>query len=277
MDSNSARPKRWVLALSGGAARGIAHAGVLKVLEEENLRPDLIVGTSAGSLAGVFLAAGVSAARTIMWAETLRWSSLARPVISKLGLLTNDRLGDLLDRALPVRTFEELSIPFACMATDLETSEPVILRSGELRTAIRASCAIPGLFTPVEIDGRLLIDGGVTANIPVTAARQLGGDLVVAVNVNGPYHRTEPPRHMLSIIVQSFFMLSRASEEAAGAAADILIAPDVGTIGYEQLHRAPELIAAGEEAMRAALPTLRSRLLGLEEETEVPAQAEAVA
>jgi len=277
MESNAVRPKRWVLALSGGAARGIAHAGVLKVLEEENLRPDLIVGTSAGSLAGAFLAAGVSAARTIMWAETLRWSSLARPVISKLGLLANDRLGELLERALPVRTFEELSIPFACMATDLETSESVILQSGDLRTAIRASCAIPGLFTPVEVDGRLLIDGGVTANVPVGAARQLGGELVVAVNVNGPYHRTEPPRNMLSIIVQSFFLLSRASEEAAAAAADVLVAPDVGTVGYEQLHRAPELIAAGEAAMRAALPTLRRLLDGVEEEAVAPARAEAVA
>lgn len=272
------RPKRWVLALSGGAARGIAHAGILKVLDEEGLRPDLIVGTSAGSIAGVFLAAGVSAERMITWAEKLRWSSIARPVISKLGLLCNDRLGELLERTLPVRTFDELSIPFACMATDLGTSEPVIIQSGDLNTAIRASCAIPGLFTPVELDGRLLIDGGVTANVPVAAARQLGGDLVVGVNVNGPYQRTEPPKHMLSIIVQSFFMLSRASEQAAAADADILVAPDVGTIGYEQLHRAPELIAAGEVAMRAALPELRRLLDGVDSDAVSPGErAEAVA
>lgn len=276
MELQTGRSRRWVLALSGGAARGIAHAGVLKALEEEGLRPDLIVGTSAGSLAGVFLAAGVSAARTIMWAEALRWSSLARPVISRLGLLTNDRLGDLLDRALPVRTFEELAIPFACMATDLKTSESVVLNSGELLPALRASCAIPGLFAPVELDGQLLIDGGVTANVPTLAARQLGGDLVVGVNVNGPYQRTEPPRHMLSIIVQTFFMLSRASEQASCASADLLIAPDVGSIGYDQLNRAPELIAAGEAAMREAIPTLRRLLLEVDSET-TSRPAEAVA
>lgn len=268
MDSEMDRnPRRWVLALSGGAARGIAHAGVLKVLEEEGLRPDLIVGTSAGSLAGVFLAAGVSAARTAMWAEALRWSSLARPVISRMGLLTNDRLGDLLERALPVRTFEELEIPFACVATDLETSEPLVLQSGELLPALQASCAIPGLFTPVELDGRLLADGGMTANVPTAAARELGGDLVVAVNVNSPHQRSGPPRHMLSIMVQMFFMLSHLADQSACEAADLLISPDLGEIGYDQLHRSAELIAAGEAAARAALPALR-RLLQSEEEVE---------
>lgn len=256
--------KRWALALSGGAARGIAHAGVLKVLEEEGLRPDLIVGTSAGALAGAFLAAGVSAARTAMWAEALRWSSLARPAINRMGLLSNDRLGELLDRALPVHSFEELSIPFACIATDLHTAEPVVLAEGDLNTAIRASCAIPGLFVPVERDGRLLIDGGVSANVPTAAPRTLGAEIVVAVDVNGEYHRETPPRHIFAIMVHTFFTLSRAAERADGAAADLLITPDVSSIGYEQLQRAPELIAAGEVAARAALPELRRLLLGIE-------------
>jgi NTE family protein len=267
------RPKRWALALSGGAARGIAHAGVLKVLEEEGLRPDLIVGTSAGALAGAFLAAGVSAARTAMWAEALRWSTLARPAISRLGLLSNERLGELLDRALPVRAFEELGIPFACMATDLNTAEPVVLSTGELNSAIRASCAIPGLFVPVERDGRLLIDGGVSANVPTATPRMLGADLVVAVDVNGAYHREQPPRHMLSIMVHAFFTLSRAAELADGATADLLISPDVAAIGYDQLHRATELISAGEAATRAAVPAIRRLLLNIEPETATPAEA----
>ncbi len=275
MEMKTGGPTRWALALSGGAARGIAHAGVLKVLEEEGLRPDLIVGTSAGALAGAFLAAGVSAARTAMWAEALRWSNLARPAINRLGLLTNDRLGELLERALPARTFDELGIPFACMATDLNTSEPVILSEGDLNSAIRASCAIPGLFVPVERDGQLLIDGGVSANVPTAAPRSLGADLVVAVDVNGAYHRSEPPRHMLAIIVHAFFSLSRAAELADGATADLLISPDVAAIGYDQLHRATELIAAGEAATRAAIPALRRLLLGIE--PDVQHRAEAVA
>jgi NTE family protein len=275
MATTTGRGKRWALALSGGAARGIAHAGVLKVLEEEGIHPDLIVGTSAGALAGAFLAAGVSAARTAMWAEALHWGGLARPALNRMGLLSNDRLGDLLERALPARTFAELGIPFACMATDLHTGESVILSEGDLNSALRASCAIPGLFVPVEREGRLLIDGGVSANVPTAAPRNLGAELVVAVDVNGAYHREEPPRHMLSIIVHTFFALSRAAELADGAAADLLITPDVAAIGYDQLHRAGELIAAGEAATRAALPALRRLLLGIE--PELPFRAEAVA
>jgi NTE family protein len=263
MDMPNGETRRWALALSGGAARGIAHAGVLKVLEEEGLRPDLIVGTSAGALAGAFLAAGVSAARTVMWAEALRWSSMARPALSRLGLLSNERLGELLERALPARTFDELLIPFACMATDLQTGEPVVLGDGDLNSALRASCAIPGLFLPVEREGRLLIDGGVMSNVPTAATRLLGADLVVAVDVNGPYHRAEPPRNMFAIMVQTFFTLSRAAELVDGKAADLLIAPDVAAIGYDQLHRATELIAAGEAATRVALPQLRRLLVGI--------------
>jgi NTE family protein len=277
MEIDIGRPQRWALALSGGAARGVAHAGVLKVLEEEGLRPDLIVGTSAGALAGVFLAAGVSAARTVMWAESLRWSSLARPALNRLGLLSNERLGDLLDRALPARSFDELLIPFACMATDLQSGEPVILGEGDLNSAVRASCAIPGLFLPVERDGRLLIDGGVMSNVPTAATRLLGAELVVAVDVNGPYHRAEPPGNMLAIMVQTFFTLSRASELVDGKAADLLIAPDVAAIGYDQLHRAAELIAAGEAATRAALPALRRLLFGIESGGTSSLAAEAVA
>lgn len=257
----NSRP-RWALVLSGGAARGIAHAGVLKVLEEEGLRPDLIVGTSAGAMAGAFLAAGISAARTAMWAAELRWSGLGRPAINRLGLLSNDRLGELLERALPVRNFHELEIPLACMATDLQTNEPVILHEGDLISAICASSAIPGLFIPVERGGRLLLDGGVRANIPVDAARLLGADLVVAVDVNQIYHNEERPTHMLAIMVRTFFTLSRAAELVDGATADLLISPDVGGIGFDQLQRAPELIAAGEAATRQAVPALRRLLLG---------------
>ena len=255
------RRPRWALALGGGAARGIAHAGVLKVLEENALRPDLIVGTSAGALAGAFLAAGISAARAAVWADMLRWQVLARPVINRMGLMSNRRLGELVRRALPVRTFDELPIPFACMATDLATSEPVLLCEGDLASAIRASCAIPGLIVPVERDGRLLIDGGVTANVPTNICRLLGAEGVVAVDVNLSYKRPEPPTNMLAILMHSFFTIGRAAEQASTAEADVLIAPDIGDIGFDQLHRGAELVAAGEEAARRELPKLR-RLLG---------------
>lgn len=262
MSSMATGRRRWALALGGGAARGIAHVGVMRVLEREGLVPDLVVGTSAGALAGVFLAAGVSADRTAAWGESLRWSLLARPIVSRLGLMSNERMGTLLRRVLPVRTFDELSIPFACMATDLATAEPVLLCEGDLVSAIRASCAIPGLIVPVERDGLLLVDGGVTANVPTAVSRKLGAEIVVAVDVNLSYRRPSTPRNMVEIFVHSFFTVGRASERLTSADADLLIAPDIGTIGFEQLDRGPELIAAGEAAMVKALPDLLALLEG---------------
>lgn len=256
----SAGRPRLGLALGGGAARGIAHVGVLKVLEEEGIRPDLIVGTSAGALTGVFLAAGVSPARMRAWAEALRWPLLVRPLVSRAGLMSNDRLGRMLERALPARTFDELHLPFACMATDLETAEPVLLCEGDLLSALRASCAIPGLVVPVERDGRLLIDGGVADNVPTAVTRLFGADIVVAVDVNRSYRPQRRPSNMLSILMHCYFALGRAAERVSTQRADLLIAPDVADVGLDQLHRAREIIAAGEQAARAALPELR-RLL----------------
>lgn len=274
MRGDDIRRPRWALALGGGAARGIAHVGVMRVLEREGLVPDMIVGTSAGALAGVFLAAGVSMDRTAVWGESLRWSLLARPVVSRLGLTSNERLGTLLRAALPVRTFDELSIPFACMATDLTTAEPVLLCDGELASAIRASCAIPGLIVPVERDGLQLVDGGVTANVPTAVSRLLGAEIVVAVDVNLSYRRTQAPRNMVEIFFQSFFTVGRAAERLASADADVLVTPDIGTIGFEQLDRGPELIAAGEAAMLDALPRLRGLLEGALPPT-IPSEAAA--
>lgn len=252
--------RRWALALGGGAARGIAHVGVMRVLEREGLVPDQIVGTSAGALAGAFMAAGVSADRAAVWGESLRWPLLARPIVSRLGLMSNERMGELLARALPVATFEELAIPFACMATDMATAEPVILCEGDLASAVRASCAIPGLIVPVERDGMLLVDGGVTANVPTAVARLFGADIVVAVDVNLTYRRPQPPSNMIEIVTHAFYTIGRTAARLASSDADVLIAPDIGDIGYDQLGRAKELIVAGEAAARLALPKLRALL-----------------
>jgi len=252
--------RRWALVLGGGAARGIAHVGVMSVLEQEGLSPDQIVGTSAGALAGVFMAAGVSADRAAVWGESLRWSLLARPIVSRLGLMSNERMGELLRRALPVSTFDELAIPFACIATDLATAEPVVLCEGELTSAVRASCAIPGLFVPVERDGLLLVDGGVAANVPTALARRFGVDVVVAVDVNLSYRRSQPPRNMIEIVTHAFYTAGRATARMAANDADVLIAPDIGDIGFDQLGRAKELMAAGAAAARQALPRVREIL-----------------
>lgn len=255
--ADPAKRVRWALALGGGAARGIAHVGVLRVLEREGLLPDMVVGTSAGAMVGAFLASGVSADRLVSLGEAIRWSDIARPVVNRLGLLSNDRLGELMERTLPVHTFDELPIPFACMATDLDTADPVLICEGELSSAVRASCAIPGMIVPVERDGRLLIDGGVAANLPAHIARVLGAEIVVAVDVNRSFKRPQPPTHMLSIVMHSFFTIGRVADQLADGQADLLITPDVGDIGFDQLHRNAELVWAGERAAMVALPRLR--------------------
>lgn len=253
------RPERprWALVLGGGAARGIAHVGVLRVLERAGLRPDMIVGTSVGAMVGAFLASGVSADRLAALGETIRWSDMARPVVNRYGLLSNDRLGSLMRRVLPVRTFGELEIPFACTATELASSELVLLCEGELASAVRASCAIPGMVVPVKRDGRRLMDGGVVENLPTRSARLLGAELVIAVNVNRSFERPQPPRHMFSVVMHSFFTLGRVADQRANTDADLLITPDVGDVGFDQLDRHDELLWAGEQAGRQALAELR--------------------
>jgi len=227
------------------------------VLEEAGIRPDLIVGTSAGAFVGSLAAAGISATRIAAWARTIRWSALARPVMSRAGLMSNDRLGRFIERVLPFRTFEALPVPFACVATDLESFEPVLLWSGDIASAVRASCALPGIIVPVERGGRLLIDGGVAEAVPAAVARMLGADVVVAVDVNASYRRAEPPTNMFAILAQTYFTLGRAAERLAAERADVLITPDVGDIGVDELHRGAELLRAGEEAARAVLPRIR--------------------
>ncbi len=260
---------RLGLVLGGGAARGIAHVGVLKVLEEGGIRPDLIVGTSAGALVGSLAAAGISATRITGWVHTMRWSALARPVMSRAGLMSNDRLGRFIGRVLPCRTFEALPIPFACIATDLERFEPVLLWSGDLASAVRASCALPGIVVPVQRDGRLLIDGGVAESMPAAVARLLGADVVLAVDVNASYRRAAPPTNMFAILAQTYFTLGRTAERLATERADVLVTPDVGDIGVDELHRGPDLVRAGEAATRAVLPRIR---MLLERTVEAPAE-----
>lgn len=272
-DATRPRRPRIGLALGGGAARGFAHLGVVKVLEEAGVRPDVIVGTSAGALAGVFLAAGFSIERIRAWAAGLRWSLIARPVVSRLGLVSNERLARLLERTLPVRTFAELRVPFACVATDVRTFEPVVLREGDLATAIRASCAIPGLVTPVERDGLLLMDGGVASNVPAKVTRDLGADIVIAVDVNGRYRPPGPPTHFVSILIQAFSAVGRLAEAHDGMQADLLIMPDVADVRLDELHRSAELIRAGEMAARESLDELRRLISGWQPHRDEPPRA----
>jgi NTE family protein len=250
------RPKIG-LALGGGFARGLAHIGVLKVFEEERIPIDFIAGTSVGSVIGASYASGVSARELSELAVTVRFKDFSRWTISRLGLFSNDRMSKFLGRILRCRTFEELRIPLAVATTDIITGEPAVFTSGDLTDPVRASCAYPGIFLPVNINGRLLIDGLLGHAVPAMPLRAMGAERVVSVHLSADWVKPGGPRHVFDIIGQCF---SIAQDKTCGpwrSASDVVIEPVIGEFGYDDFARAPELVRAGEAAARAALPTIR--------------------
>ncbi|UCC76288.1 MAG: patatin-like phospholipase family protein, partial [Anaerolineales bacterium] len=178
--------KRVGVVLSGGGVLGAAHIGVLEVLEEHAIRPFCVTGTSAGSAVGVVYCAGLGLERIKELALAMRWPKVGRVVLPRRGLLDGSRLEDYVVDLIGDRTFDELRIPLAVAAADILTEELVVLSEGRVAPAVRASCAVPGVFTPVEYEGRLLVDGGIINNLPVAAARELGAEYVIAVDLYSP-------------------------------------------------------------------------------------------
>ncbi|MBA3443055.1 MAG: patatin-like phospholipase family protein [Pyrinomonadaceae bacterium] len=256
------RPRIGV-ALSGGAARGIAHLGVLKVLEEQNVPIDFIAGTSAGALVGGAVAAGIPLAELEEWGRSLRWRDIGRMTLSRLGVQSNARLEELIRARFPVTRFEDLRIPFAAVATDLHTGKAVVMSNeGDVAFAIRASCALPGWYVPVvDEQGRQLVDGGLAANVPSAAARSLGADIVIAVDVNAEGARfLGPPQSAIGVLFQSIMVVQRTAAAHQWQDADLVIRPRVGHIRWDEIGRADELIKAGEEATRITIDRIKHLL-----------------
>ncbi|HEX8653216.1 MAG TPA: patatin-like phospholipase family protein [Pyrinomonadaceae bacterium] len=251
------------LALSGGGARGLAHVGVLKVLEENGIPLDFIAGTSAGALVGGACAAGMSTGELEEIGRSLRWRDIGRMTLSRLGVQSNARMEEYMRARLPVTRFEDLHIPFAAVATDLHTGSAVILSGeGDLPFAIRASCAIPGWYVPViDEHGRQLIDGGLVANIPTAAARSLGADIVIAVDVNCEGAKfLGQPQSAIGVLLQSMMVVQRTASAHQLMDADLVVRPKVGHIRWDEMTRAAELIKAGEEAARVTIERIRHLL-----------------
>src|SRR5689334_1349852 len=184
------------LALGGGFARGFAHLGVVKVLEQNHIPISHVAGTSVGSVFGAAYASGAPLARILATSRTIRFRDIARWSVSRLGLASNHRLADIIERVFDSKQFEDMRVPLAVVATDLTSGDPVVFRQGPLVEAIRASCAYPGLFEPIQIGTRWLADGGLVAPVPTQAARQLGGSLVVAVSVGMHDGHRQAPTNM---------------------------------------------------------------------------------
>lgn len=251
------------IALSGGAARGLAHIGVLRVLQEHGIPVDMVAGVSAGAIVGGALAAGLAVEQIADLGKSLRWRDVGRMTLSKLGLQSNARLGELLRARLPFARFEDLPLPFAAVATDLQTGDPVVLSgTGDVPFAIRASCTIPGIYVPViDHAGRQLVDGGLVANIPAREARGLGADLVIAVDVNSEGAKfLGPPKSAFGIVVQSMMVVQRTAARHQLVDADLVIRPLVGHLRWDEVGRAEEFIKAGEDAAILALPRIKELL-----------------
>jgi len=255
-----ARPRRprVGLALSGGFARGVAHIGVLRVLEQNHIPIDCIAGTSVGALVATAYASGVSLDKMERQAKATHFKDFGRWTLSWMGLATNERLEGYFHRFTPVTRFEELKLPLAIAATDLRTGEAVYFTQGLLGPALRASCAYPGLFLPVEYQGRTLVDGFLVAPVPVEAVRRMGAELVIAVYLESG--SDVPPRSVTDVIGRSFSIIQRQIQQSWREKADLVIEPDVKRFLWEEFERSPELIAGGEAAARAALPRIRAAL-----------------
>ena len=255
------------LALSGGAARGMAHVGVARALSESNIPVDFIAGTSAGSLVGGALATGMDLDRIEELGRQMRWRDIGRMTMSRLGVQSNERLEQYLREKLPVTRFEDLPVPFAAVATDLNTGVAVILRDqGDLPFAIRASCTIPGWYVPViDEEGRQLVDGGLVAVIPASVVRSLGADIVIAVDVNAEGAKFfGSTSSVIGVLLQSMLVVQKTASRHQLSLADHVIKPKVGHIRWDEMGRAEELMIAGYEA-------------GLESVSEIRALIEAAA
>jgi NTE family protein len=248
------------LALGGGMARGCAHVGVLRELEKNQIPIDLIAGVSVGSLIGGAYVAGLAPDQIEELALTISWNDLGRVTISKLGFYDSRRTEDYVRKHFPVTEFEKTRIPFGAVATDIQTGKMVIFTEGSLPLAIRASCAMPIFYTPVMVNGRMMVDGGLVGHIPASVARLMGADIVVAVDVNSQHLPIPQPTHLFTVMAQALSVMGRTAVQYLYADADVVIRPQIEQVRPDDLSKAAEMIAAGEEATRRVVHKIRQLL-----------------
>ena len=253
------------LALAGGFARGIAHIGVLRVLHEAGIPIDCVAGTSVGALIGTAYCAGVSCDEMQSAGLATSFTDFGRWTPSWLGLATNQRLEKYVARMTSMRTFEELKTPLAISTSDINEGVTVYYTSGPILPPLRASCAYPALFVPIQYDGRTLVDGFLTSPVPVEGAALLGADVVIAVYLEAGSEGT--PRTLVEVISRSFNIIQKHADIAWRQQADLIIEPDVHPYAWDDFSKTPELVRAGEEAAMKVLPEIRALVSGKEKVT----------
>lgn len=255
----TARPKIG-LALAGGFARGIAHIGVLRAFRDAGIPIDCVAGTSVGALIGAGFCSGTSLDKMQQIGQSTTFADFGRWTPSWLGLATNQRMEKYLARMTPATTFAELRIPLAISATDINAGVTIYYLNGALAPPLRASCAYPGLFVPIQYEGRTLVDGFLTAPVPVEGALIQGADIVIAVYLEAG--GIENPRTAVDIISRSFNIIQKHTDLTWRQQANVIIEPDVSSFAWDDFTKTPELVAAGEAAAMNALPEIVAFLRG---------------
>lgn len=251
------------LALGGGAARGFAHIGVIKALEAQGIVPDIVVGTSAGSVVGAMYAAGYNGFQLQKMALEMDEASIsdwAIPFFSKSpGVLKGEALQGYVNKTVSNQPIEKLKIPFGAVATDLKTGQPILFRRGNTGMAVRASSSVPSVFQPVSIGGRTYVDGGLVAPVPVRFAKEMGAEFIIAVNISSATE-AQATASSVDVLMQTFTIMGQRINQLELKDADVVITPSLGTMGSADFNGRNLAVLAGEQAAAAVMPQIKARL-----------------
>jgi len=262
------KPVKIALVLGAGASRGFAHIGVIKVLESNKIPVHMIVGTSAGSFVGALYAYGFNAFELQKLSFALEQNDIIDLTVPDKGFLKGEKIEGYINYILRETPMEKLGIPFYAVATDLQNGKEVVFGSGNTGTAVRASCSMPGIFIPPVISGRMYVDGGVVSPVAVDAARRLGADIVIAVDLSGDAD-SSLPKGIIEVILQSINIMHTKLSAAQLARADIVISPKVGYLGSTDFTKRHEAVLEGEKAALAVLPKIQEIIARLKQEGRI--------
>jgi NTE family protein len=253
------KPPRLGLALGGGAARGFAHIGVIQVLEENGIKVDLVAGTSAGSLVASLYASGKTGKEMQTLAETMDEGAITDWSFPLRGLIRGEALARFIRDKTGGRAIEQMALPLGIVATDLSDGSSVLFRSGDTGTAVRASSAVPAVFQPVRIGQREYVDGGLVSPVPVRFAKEMGAQLVIAVDITSPPEK-DPPGDAFRMLMQTFSIMGRSINFFELRDADVVIRPRLDGVGSADFTARRRAVQAGREAAQAVLPLIRQRI-----------------
>lgn len=255
-------PPRIGLALGGGAARGFAHIGVIQVLEEAGIRPDLVVGTSAGSLVAALFASGKSGQELAALAQSMDEGAITDWSFPGRGLIRGEALARYVREQTGTKPIEQMRLPLGIVATDLDNGNPILFQRGDTGVAVRASSAVPAVFQPVRIGTREYVDGGLVSPVPVRFARQMGAELVIAVDISSPPDGAATGDAM-RMLLQTFAIMGRSINHFELKDADLVLRPRLVGVGSADFTARSRAIASGREAALAALPALKARIAAM--------------